>query len=122
MAYERNAKDRLNDLKYEQKDAQPTGALSGTVELSYDLFTAGKRPAQIRAAEEQVRFNQLEVDRVRSQTRLEVANIYYDLQQADEQIRIAQAGVKNVQRILSDAKALEEGGVGTNFDIIRTRV
>ena len=122
LAYERNAKDRLNDLKYENRDSQATGALSGTVELSYDLVTSGRRPAQIRVAEEQVRFNQLEVDRVRSQTRLEVANTYYDLQQADEQVRIAQAGVKNVQRILSDAQALEEGGVGTKFDIIRTRV
>lgn len=122
LAYERNAKDRLNDLKYEDKDAQSTGALGGTVELSYDLFTSGRRPAQIRAAEQQVRFDQLEVNRVRSQTRLEVANAYYDLQQADEQVRIAQAGVKNVQRLLSDAQALEEGGLGTKFDIIRTRV
>lgn len=122
LAYERNAKDRLNDLKYEDKDAQSTGALGGTVELSYDLFTSGRRPAQIRAAEQQVRFDQLEVNRVRSQTRLEVANAYYDLQQADEQVRIAQAGVKNVQQLLSDAQALEEGGLGTRFDIIRTRV
>lgn len=122
LAYERNAKDRLNDLKYEQRDAQPTGALSGTIELSYDLFTSGRRPAQIRVAEEQVRFNQLEVNRVRSQTRLEITNAYYDLQQADEQVRIAQAGVKNVQQLLSDAQVLEEGGLGTKFDIVRTRV
>ena len=122
VAYERTARDRLNDLKYERRDAQPTGAFSSTVELSYDLFTAGKRPAQIRAAAAQVRFNQLEVDRVRSQTRLEVANAYYDLQQAGEQVRIAQAGIKNVQRLLTDAQALEEGGLGIKFDIIRTRV
>jgi outer membrane protein TolC len=122
LAYERNAKDRLNDLKYEDKDAQSTGALGGTVELSYDLFTSGRRPAQIRAAEQQVQFAQLEVDRVRLQTRLEITNAYYDLQQADEQIRITQAGVKNVQRLLSDAQALEEGGLGTKFDIVRTRV
>ncbi len=122
VAYERNAQERLNDLKYEQRDSQPTGAFSSTVELSYDLFTAGKRSARIRAAEAQVRFNQLDVDRVRSQTRLEVANAYYDLQQAGEQVRIAQAGIKNVQRLLTDAQALEEGGLGTKFDIIRTRV
>lgn len=122
LAYERNAKDRLNDLKYKNEDAQPTGVLGGTVELSYDLFTSGRRPAQLRAAEQQVRVAQLEVDRVRLQTRLEVTNAYYDLQQADEQVRIAQAGVKNVQRLLSDAQALEEGGLGTKFDIVRTRV
>jgi outer membrane protein TolC len=122
LAYERNAKDRLNDLKYAQKDAQSTGALGGTVELSYDLFTSGRRPAQIRAAEAQTRVEQLDVERVRSQIRLEVTNAYYDLQQADEQVRIAQASVKNVQRLLSDAQALEEGGLGTKFDIIRTRV
>lgn len=122
IAQERSVQDRLNDLKYLNEDASSTGVLNGTVELSYDLFTSGKRPAQIRAAREQVRFDQLEVERLRKQVRLDVSNTYYDVQEADAQVRIAQATVKSAQRNLSDAQILEEGGIGTKFDIIRARV
>lgn len=122
LGYQRSSEDRLNDLKYLNEDASPTGILGGKVELSYDVFTSGKRPAQIRAAEAQVRLDQLEVERLRAQTRLDVINAYYDVQQGDEQVRIAQASVNNARRNLSDAQSLEEGGIGTRFDVGRARV
>lgn len=122
LAYERSTQDRLNDLKYLGQDAAATGVLGGKVEVNYDLFTFGRRPARIQAAEAQVRLDQLEVERLRSQARLDVINFYYDMQQADEQVRIAQSAVTNVQQSLQDAQALEEGGLGTKFDVIRARV
>ena len=122
LGYERTAQGRLDDLKYLREDASPSGLLGGRVELSYDIFTSGRRPAQIRAAEAQVRFEQLEVARLRSQIRLDTTNAYYDVQQGDEQVRIAQATVKNAQRNLTDAQALEEGGIGTRFDVNRAKV
>lgn len=122
LGYDRSAQDRLDELKYLDEDSSPTGILGGKVEASYDLFTFGRRPARIRAAVEQVRFDQLDAERLREQVRLDVINGYYDLQQAGEQVRIAQAAVRNVQRNLSDAQALEEGGIGTGFDVVRARV
>lgn len=122
IGYERSSQDRLNDLKYLNEDASPTGVLGGTVELSYDIFTSGKRSAQIQAAAAQLRLDQLEVQRLRAQIQLDVTNAYYDVQQGNEQVRISQATVRNAQRNLTDAQSLEEGGLGTKFDIGRARV
>ncbi len=54
--------------------------------------------------------------------RLNVATEYYNLQQGDEQVRIAQAAVTNAQASLRDAEALERAGVGTRFDVLRSQV
>jgi OMF family outer membrane factor len=97
-------------------------SLTGQLELSYDLYTSGRRSATIRAAEKQVRLNQLELERIDEQLRLDVANAYYDLQQADEQVRISESSVKNAQQSLKDAEALEKAGVGTRFDVLRSQV
>ena len=97
-------------------------ALSGTVQLSYNVYTAGARTARIRAAEEQLRFDQLDVERLTEQLRLDVSNDYYDLQQADEQVRINRAAVTNAEASLRDAQALEQAGVGTRFDVLRSQV
>lgn len=96
--------------------------VSGTLEANYNVFTSGRRGATIRAAEEQVRSAELEVERQAQQLRLDVTNDYYDIQQADQQIRIAQAAVANSQASLKDAQALERAGLGTRFDSLRAQV
>jgi outer membrane protein TolC len=99
-----------------------TTSLDGTVELNYNLFSSGRRSAQIKAAESQIRLNQLEVERIMSELRLNVTEAYYDLQQADEEVRIATSSVESSQKSLTDAQALERAGVGTRFDVIRAEV
>lgn len=96
--------------------------LSGTAQLTYNLYTSGSRLAAIGAAEEQVRINELAVEAQFEQIRLNVSTEYYDLQQADEQVRIAQSAVKNAEASLKDAEALERAGVGTRFDVLRSQV
>ncbi|MBW4536360.1 MAG: TolC family protein [Pleurocapsa minor HA4230-MV1] len=113
--------ERPGDIIFEPESASPT-FLSGTVEANYNLFTLGKRSAQINAAQEQVKFEQLELTRIRQQTRLDVANAYYDLQEADEQVKINQAAVENARIGLRDAQLLEEGGTGSKLDTIRASV
>lgn len=97
-------------------------ALSGTVELSYNIYTAGARTASIRAAEEQLRFDQLDYERLSEQLRLDVSNDYYSLQGADEQVRINRAAVTNAEASLRDAQALEQAGVGTRFAVLQFQV
>lgn len=109
------------DLEFDIANS-PTTFLGGTVGVNYELFTFGKRSARIKAAEEQVRFDQLEITRSKAQIRLDVINAYYDLQEAGEQVKIDQAAVKNAQISLFDAQALEEGGLVARFDIVRARV
>ena len=69
-----------------------------------------------------MRFNELEVERISEQLRLDVATAYYDLQQRDEDVRINQAAVRNAQKSLEDSQALERAGVGTQFDVLRADV
>ncbi|NHC37500.1 TolC family protein [Scytonema millei] len=96
--------------------------VSGNLSLSYDLFTSGLRPANIRAAEEQLRFNRLDLERTQEELRLNVANDYYELQRADEQVRIQRSSVNNAQASLRDAQALEQAGVGTRFAVLQAQV
>ncbi|WYL93069.1 MAG: TolC family protein [Gloeotrichia echinulata IR180] len=96
--------------------------LSGTAQLTYNLYTSGRRLAAIGVAEEQVRNSELAVESRSEEIRLNVSTEYYDLQQADEQVRIAQSAVKNAAASLRDAEALERAGVGTRFDVLRSQV
>ncbi|MBD2559339.1 MULTISPECIES: TolC family protein [Nostoc] len=97
-------------------------SFSGQAQLSYNIYTSGRVQANIRAAEEQVRFNELAVETQSEEIRLNVATEYYNLQQADEQVRIAQSAVQNSEASLRDAEALERAGVGTRFDVLRSQV
>jgi outer membrane protein TolC len=96
--------------------------LNGQAQISYDIYTSGRRNASIKAAEEQVRVSELAVESQFEDIRLNVATDYYNLQQADEQVRIAQSAVTNAQASLRDAEALERAGVGTRFDVLRSQV
>lgn len=109
------------DLNFETASSSPA-FLAGAVELNYDVFTFGKRSARIKTAQKQLQFDQLELERLRQQIRLDVINAYYDLQEADEQVRISQAAVTNARLGLRDAQALEQGGLGTQLDIARATV
>jgi len=95
---------------------------NGSVQLSYDLFTSGLRPATIRASEQQVRFQELEVERLSEQVRLNVTRAYYNLQEADAQVQISQAAVGNAAQILRDTQLQEQAGLGTRFDVLQTQV
>ncbi|BAY12320.1 TolC family protein [Calothrix sp. NIES-2098] len=95
---------------------------NGQAQLSYDIYTSGRRQANIRAAEEQVRFNELALENQFEEIRLSVSTDYYNLQQRDEEVRIAQSAVTNAQASLRDAEALERAGVGTRFDVLRSQV
>lgn len=90
--------------------------------VSYDLFTSGQRTATIRAAEEQVRLNELEVERRREELRLSTTGLYFDLQESGEQIRINQAFVEEARRNQRDNELRRQAGVGTRFDVLRADV
>lgn len=99
-----------------------TTTLSGTVELSYDLFTSGQRRSLIRAAERAMRFQEIQVEIALEELRLNVTNSYYDLQEADENVRIARSTLEESLRSLRDAEARERAGVGTRFDRLQAEV
>jgi outer membrane protein TolC len=96
--------------------------IQGRLQATYPIIDAGLNSGSIRAAEEQVKFNKLDLIRVEQQVRGNVITAYYDLQQADSSVIINQAAVKDAARSLSDAQLQEKAGVGTKFDILRAEV
>jgi OMF family outer membrane factor len=99
-----------------------SASFSGSLNLDYNIFTFGLRPAQIRAAEQQVRSDELQVEITREQLRLDVANDYYSLQEADESVRIAEVSVQTNRINRRDAVRLREAGLGTQFSVLQADV
>ncbi|MBW4538177.1 MAG: TolC family protein [Myxacorys chilensis ATA2-1-KO14] len=112
----------VNDFSSLGSTSSVRTSLSGSLQLNYDLYTSGLRNANLRAAERQVRASELALERTRQQLRLDVSGDYYDLQDADEQVRINQAAVANAQANVNDALAQERAGLGTRFDVLRAQV
>jgi outer membrane protein TolC len=96
--------------------------LNGQLQVNYDLFTSGSRSATIRASQQQVRFQELQLEVTAEDLRQRVTRAYYDVQDADEQVRISQASVAELQRSLQDTQAQERAGIGTRFDVLQTQV
>lgn len=96
-------------------------SLNSTLQLSYDVDLFGRRRANIRAAEEQLRLRELDVERQAEELRFDTAEAYYTLQNADGQVAIRQASVRNAQQSLRDAEALERAGVGTRFAVLQAQ-
>lgn len=96
--------------------------LGASLELNYNLYTAGQRSALIEAAKRRVEFQELQVEVLTENLELTVTNQYYDLQEADEQVRIAQTALDEALRSLRDATALENAGVGTRFERLQAEV
>ncbi|MEP1060292.1 MULTISPECIES: TolC family protein [Cyanophyceae] len=103
-------------------DSPVNNTFSASATLSYDIFTSGRRPATIRAAERQLRSDELQVEINQEQLRFDVAGDYYNLQQNDEAVRIQQASVRNNEASLRDTLALERAGLGTRFDVLQSQV
>jgi len=101
---------------------EPSTGFNGQAQLTYNIYTSGRRRASIKEAEERVRFSELNVERQSEEIRLNVSTEYFNLQQEDQQVRIAQSAVDNSQASLRDAEALERAGVGTRFDVLRSQV
>lgn len=122
LDFQGQAQSTRQSPQIDNEDNNANFRVNGGLQLNYNVYTGGRRDAQIQAAEEQVRLNQLEVERLSEQTRLDITNAYYDVQQADEQVRISEGAVRAALQSLRDAQALEQAGLGTRFDTLRAQV
>ncbi|MEB3163222.1 MAG: TolC family protein [Prochlorothrix sp.] len=101
--------------------SQGTTTLNGTVRVDYNIYDPDRRPS-IQAAEGEVRQAELLVEQTRQQVRLDAASDYYQLQNSDEQVRIADGAVTAAEKSLKDAQQLERAGVGTRFAVLQAEV
>ncbi|MGF1535188.1 MAG: TolC family protein [Elainellaceae cyanobacterium] len=95
---------------------------NGTVSLDYDLFTSGARQGSIRAARENRRLQALQLEVVAEDIQLNIAQAYYDIQAADEAVRISQSNLEEAEISRDNARAREQAGVGTQFDLLQAEV
>jgi outer membrane protein TolC len=102
--------------------ADPSTSWDTSLQLNYNVYNSGGRAARIRAAEGAVKASELSMERVREQLRLDATGDYYDLQNADEQVRINKKAVENAQQSLKDTQLQEKVGLGTRFDVLRSEV
>ena len=109
--------DQLRDIE----DITNT-QLDGTIQLSYNLYTGGSRPAQIKAAEETIRLQELVIEQISEQTRFSATSLYYALQDSDAQVNIQEAAVEDATQSLRDAELLEQAGLGTRFSVLQAEV
>lgn len=118
--------ERINpftgDVEFSDEGDELDSVLGGSVRVDYNLFTSGRRSAQIDTAERQLQFQELQVEVLTEQLRLDVATDYYNLQRTDEQLRIRQDALAQAEQNLQDAQALERAGVGTRFDVLQAQV
>ncbi|MEL6495090.1 MAG: TolC family protein [Cyanobacteria bacterium J06623_7] len=111
-----NAEDRFTNSSSSSFD------FNGGLGINYDIFTSGRRGAEIRSAEKQLRLEKLDLERIVEEARFETSRDYYDLQNNDAQVEIQEASVEDAQQTLKDAQLLERAGLGTRFDVLRAEV
>jgi outer membrane protein TolC len=105
-----------------QFDSNNSTNIQGGLQATYNILSAGRNQSSVRAAQEQVNFDKLDLIRVEQKVRGDVITAYYDLQAADSSVIINQAAVADATRSLSDAQLQEKAGIGTKFDILRAQV
>ncbi|MEH2079202.1 MAG: TolC family protein [Nostoc sp.] len=111
-----------NGNGFNNNSSQSSTTFNGSAQLNYNLYTSGNIQATIRAAEEQLRVDELNVETQSLTISLNATTQYYDLQQADQLVRINQSAVINAQASLRDTQAREQAGVGTRFDVLQAQV
>lgn len=122
MEFNQRADDTGGNFVGQDNFARDRTLLNGQLEIGYDLYTGGRRGANITRSRRQVYLSKLEIEKVTEDTRFDTSNGYYELQNADAQVAIAQAAVEDFSQTLRDAQLLEQAGLGTKFDVLQAQV
>lgn len=94
-----------------------TGGFAG-LEMGYDLLDFARTP-KLRAAQARLRVQREAYANQLRQLQLQVSEAYFQLQQADQNVRIQDAAVRNDLLILQDALDLKQAGLVPRLDVLR---
>jgi outer membrane factor, OMF family len=98
------------------------GYFNGSLALTYSIWTGGRRSASIEAAQKEVEFADLEVQRQLQLLRQNVVSNYYDIQQTQALIEVANSAVANNQESLRTIQLGELAGTKTKFEVLQAAV
>ena len=93
-----------------------------SLQLTYNVYSAGQRLNRIRAARAEVRDAELALEAAFEDLRFDVTSAYYSLQQETEQLLIDEKSVEFRLQNVRDSQALEEAGLGTRFEVLQAEV
>jgi outer membrane protein len=88
----------------------------------WNVYSGGRISGLNRAAAAQERSATIEVDAQRAQTKLDVAQAYYDAALTDRLVSIAQSSLEQTERVLAQTKLGKEVGDVSEFDLLRAQV
>jgi outer membrane protein TolC len=88
----------------------------------WNVYTGGRISGLNRAAAAQERSATIEVEAQRAQTKLDVAQAYYDAALTDRLVGIAQSSLEQTERVLQQTKLGKEVGDVSEFDLLRAQV
>ncbi len=98
------------------------GFFNGALTLSYNLYTGGQRDASIQSSQRQVQNAVLELQRQLQRLRQTITSNYFDLQQTQALIAVADSSVKNLQENLRIIQLGEQAGIRTRFEVLQASV
>ncbi len=99
---------------------QSEAQIAGGLELNVDLIDFARTP-RIQAARAQLRQVRHTYANQLRQLQLQVSQAYYQLQQAEQTVRIRDAAVRNDLLILQDSLDLKRAGLVPRLDVLRRR-
>jgi outer membrane factor, OMF family len=112
----------LTRINGDTTDAGRGGFFNASLALTYNILTGGQRSASINAAQRQVEFATLDVQRQMQQLRQDITSNYYDMQQTQALIEVADSAVKNNQENLRIIQLGEMAGTRTKFEVLDAAV
>jgi outer membrane factor, OMF family len=95
---------------------------NGGVSVAYEIFSFGRREATINSSKKLIQSNALEVQRQLEQLRQDITSAYYDIQQAQALIMVAESSVKQAEENLRVLNLGEQAGVRTRFEVLQASV
>lgn len=99
-----------------------TSRLGPALELTYVPDTSGERAARVQLASHQAALVGWDVAQLSQRLRQQVADAYYDVQEAEALADIARLAVTGAEANLKDAQALRQAGVVSRFEVQRAQV
>lgn len=106
-----------SDLNRNTLTSVGAGLYVGLTLDTHGGFSASSRMADLQLAKARWTY-----DSTSQQVRLDLSSAYYDLQDAEQQIRIAQLSLSQATSLLADARAMQRGGEGTIFEVQRAEM
>jgi outer membrane protein TolC len=118
-----NAKNALNTSRNALQDIKNYAGtfIDGAISLNYAIYSPS-RQARIDFASEQVLFSELDVQRIEDEIILDVTLAYYDLQQADQQVKINENDVLDRTKRIEGLELQLEAALATRLDLLNAQV